>query len=383
MPQKHCTDKANIWYTEPTALPEMPKIKIVFLLVLLLFGACSPSFPRNPPASLPVPSSTRMSTSPPATSDIFALNQHLRRTVNLGNALEAPNEGEWGVTLQEEYFQVIADAGFTSVRIPINFSAHALIAPPFTMDTTFLKRVDWAVQNATSRSLVAILDMHNYQVMMDTPSTELARFMALWKQIAEHYKSSRNDQVYFELLNEPFNKLDDSTWNSIVEQTLAVVRQTNPARPIIIGPSSWNAFDHVSNLQLPDDPNLIVTFHYYGPFQFTHQGAEWVDGSNAWLGTPWDSTPGQVAAISRDFDSVAVWAAQHNRPVFVGEFGAYSKADQAARIRWTAAVARTAEEHGFSWGYWEFCAGFGVYDPVVRQWRTDLLHALLSAPMKD
>lgn len=31
--------------------------------------------------------------------DLFALNARLGRGVNLGNALEAPGEGEWGVTL--------------------------------------------------------------------------------------------------------------------------------------------------------------------------------------------------------------------------------------------------------------------------------------------
>ena len=34
-----------------------------------------------------------------ATDDIFAANKKLGREINLGNALEAPKEGEWGVTL--------------------------------------------------------------------------------------------------------------------------------------------------------------------------------------------------------------------------------------------------------------------------------------------
>ena len=53
-------------------------------------------------------------------------------------------------------------------------------------------------------------------------------------------------------------------------------------------------------LDVPDDAHLIVTFHYYLPFEFTHQGAEWIgDASNAWLGTTWDATDEQKAEITR------------------------------------------------------------------------------------
>lgn len=57
--------------------------------------------------------------------DAFVLNQQLGRGVNLGNALEAPREGEWGMYLEAEYFALIAEAGFNAVRVPIKWSAHA------------------------------------------------------------------------------------------------------------------------------------------------------------------------------------------------------------------------------------------------------------------
>lgn len=67
-------------------------------------------------------------------SDPFEQNQLLYRSINLGNALEAPNEGEWGVTLQADYFKVIHEAGFASVRIPVRWSTHASENPPFAID---------------------------------------------------------------------------------------------------------------------------------------------------------------------------------------------------------------------------------------------------------
>ena len=71
--------------------------------------------------------------------DIFAANKRLGRGVNFGNALEAPKEGEWGVTLKAEYFKAIKDAGFDSVRLPIKWSAHAKTTAPYTLDPAFLK----------------------------------------------------------------------------------------------------------------------------------------------------------------------------------------------------------------------------------------------------
>ena len=53
----------------------------------------------------------------------------LGRGVNLGNMLEAPYEGAWGLTVQESDLALIKVKGFDTVRIPIRWSAHAGIAP--------------------------------------------------------------------------------------------------------------------------------------------------------------------------------------------------------------------------------------------------------------
>ena len=74
----------------------------------------------------------------------------------------------------------------------------------------------------------------------------------------------------------------------------------------------------------------------------------------------------------------AAWAKKHQRPVFLGEFGAYEAADLESRARWTQFVAREAERLGFSWAYWEFCAGFGAYDAKTDMWRDAFKTALLK-----
>jgi endoglucanase len=156
------------------------------------------------------------------------------------------------------------------------------------------------------------------------------------------------------------------------------VRESNPTRNIIIGGADWNSVRKLNELELPaDDQHIIGTFHYYLPFEFTHQGAEWVNGADAWLGTEWEERPATKSSIGNDFERAVRWAEESGRPVWLGEFGAYSKADMASRARWTHFVAREAEQHGIGWAYWEFCSGFGIYNAQEGSWNEELVTALV------
>jgi endoglucanase len=310
--------------------------------------------------------------------DAAYYNRLLGRGINLGNALEAPREGEWGLTLRVEYFQAIKDAGFNAVRLPVRWSAHAGADAPYTIDAAFLKRVDWAIDQALSRDLVAVVNVHHYDEMYQDPDKHLSRLKALWKQIAEHHRD-RPERLYFELLNEPEGKLTDERWQQVFPQLLDVVRASNPGRIVIVGPGNWNSLDHLDKLSLPDrDRRLIVTFHYYSPFHFTHQGAGWVKGSDKWKGTKWEGTAAERETLGKDFDRAAAWAKKNDRPLYLGEFGSYGAADMESRAGWTRAVAREAEKRGFGWAYWEFGAEFGAYDRDAGAWRQPLLRALLD-----
>jgi endoglucanase len=348
----------------------------------VLIAACYREPVRNPPSgapsSVPVPTAASKRNGAYA-QNAYAQNARLGRGINLGNALEAPVEGEWGVTLQEEYFQAIKDAGFNSIRVPIRWSAHADDVAPYTIDPAFFERIDWVVEQALSRELLVVINIHHYEEIMRDPEEHRERLLALWSQIGEHYKDQPND-LLFEILNEPNGAMRAPQWNSILADALAVIRQTNPERNVIIGASSWNKINTLSQLELPeDDRHIIATFHYYDPFQFTHQGAEWVSDSDPWLGTTWEGDVMQKRVVEADLDRAARWGEENDRPLYMGEFGAYSKADMQSRALWTAYVARQAEERGMSWAYWEFCSGFGAYDPAMGMWREELLEALIPA----
>lgn len=337
-----------------------------------------------PPTAVPQPSATLQpsATVDPATYDneyAFAQNRRLGRGINLGNALEAPNEGEWGLTLEAEHFKIIKEGGFNSVRVPIRWNAHAMTEAPYTIDEDFFQRVDWVLEQAAANDLAVILNIHHYEEIMAAPAEQKERFLAIWAQIAGRYQDAP-DSVYFELLNEPNGRISSTqVWNDIAAEGIALIRVTNPERTLIVGPGNWNNVTHLRNLKLPEaDRNIIVTFHFYSPFQFTHQGAEWVQNSEPWLGTKWEGSEAEQVTLLSEMDVAVRWSEKNGRPIFMGEFGAYSKADDESRNRWTAFMVRSAEERGFSWAYWEFASGFGAYNRDKGAWNEPIYTALMQ-----
>lgn len=316
-----------------------------------------------------------------AWADGAEINRRLGRGINMGNMLEAPAEGEWGVTLDEREFARIAGKGFDSVRIPIRWSARGRLggSPPYAIDPVFLQRVEKAVTAALDAKLAVVINFHHYDELIADPEGQHDRFLAAWRQVSAHFQSYP-DSLVFEVLNEPNGKLTASRWNVLLAEALAVIRATNPSRAVVIGTAEWGGVGALTSLALPaNDRNLILTVHYYSPFRFTHQGASWA-GAQAqdWLGTTWDGTYAEKLAVRMDLQAVKDYADAAGIPVYIGEFGAFSTADMASRARWTAYCACLFEDMGFSWSYWEYCGGFGAFDPEAKAWRQPLVEALLS-----
>jgi endoglucanase len=304
----------------------------------------------------------------------------LGRGINLGAALESPKEGSWQPALESSDFDAVATAGFDSIRLPIRWSINAMEEPPYSIDRAMFERVDWAIEQALSRSLSIIINVHHYRELMTDPEGHRERFLALWNQIATYY-ADQPDHVLFEVLNEP-NQAMEFAWNRILEDTLAVIRKSNPDRVVIIGGTRNNSIGALDKLEVPDDPRLIATVHYYMPLEFTLQGADWVDNAENWLGTTWNGTAEDQLAVKRDFDRASAWSARQGIPIYLGEFGTYDTADQPSRLRWTRFVREEAERQGWAWAYWNLRSGFGAYDYGTKSWN-DLLPTLISDNLAD
>lgn len=275
---------------------------------------------------------------------------------------------------QQDFFRQIHDAGFRHVRVNLHPFRDA--GPDGGITPYYWKTLDWTVQHALENHLAVILDFHEFLEMAKNPEAKKERFLSVWRQIAERYRDAPND-VFFEILNEPNGELTPKLWNRLFRDALAVVRQSNPGRTVVVGPARWNSIDLLEELDLPEnDRNLIVTIHYYNPFEFTHQGTHWTNLKNK-TGVPWNGNEQERLAIARDFSRAQAWAVQHRRPLYLGEFGAYDKAEMSSRARYLDCVAREAEQRGWSWAYWQFDSDFILFDVGKRQWVRPLLDALI------
>jgi endoglucanase len=303
------------------------------------------------------------------------VNRRLGRGISFGNALDAFGGGP-EFRLRERYFDDVRTAGFRAVRLPVRWSAHAGQGPPYLISPAFFGRVDWAISHALRRDLNVVLNVHHYQELNAAPHEQRARFLALWTQISAHY-ASWPLRLYFELLNEPRDAMTPPAWNELLPAALAAVRKRDPDRIVIIGPARMNDIGALPELALPTDDRLAVTIHYYAPFEFTHQGAPWIAGADQWLDTSWSDDTGRQA-VHDDLGTAASWAHEHRRPLFIGEFGTYARADMNSRQEWTRRVRLESESLGLSWCYWDFGTDFGAFDPKRGAWREPLIDALFA-----
>lgn len=306
----------------------------------------------------------------------------LGRGINMGNMLEAtPDEESWGERVEESYFALIKSRGFTTVRIPIRWSLpnRTATTAPYTISPTFFQRVDEVIGWAEEQGLNIIINVHHYDELFENPDAHSARFIAMWQQIATRYRDKDPQKFYYEILNEPHGNLTVQRWNTLLRNTITAIRAIDANQTLILTGANWGGASALNDLQIPEgENNVIATFHFYSPFNFTHQGADWTSPIPP-LGTTWPGSNVKSAcrAIQNELDIALNWSRSHNNiPVLLGEFGAYEKADMQSRINWTAYVRKQAESRGFSFTYWEFCSGFGIYNNSTGQWNEGLVTAL-------
>lgn len=277
---------------------------------------------------------------------------------------------------QLQHFKKIHDAGFSTVRIVLN--SFARMDQYYGLEAGWLQRLDLVVDAALDAGLTVVLDEHdNWEPCGKDAVVCGQKLNAFWAQIAWRYKD-RSNRLVFELLNEPNSVMTPAVWNAQIKQTLPIIRASNPVRNIVIGPAMAYAPGVLDKLELPSsDRHIIVTVHYYEPMEFTHQGAPWAPEVK-YTGRSWGSEA-DIAQLNKTFDAVKAWSIAWNRPIWLGEFGAFETAPMDGRVRYDSTVARAAEARGFAWCYWQFDKDFVVYDIAKDAWVEPILNALVPA----
>lgn len=298
----------------------------------------------------------------------------IKRCINMGNALEAEYEGAWGYTIEADHFRIIKEAGFDTVRLPIRWQAYTSDKAPYKIENKFMNRVMAVVAQAQSQGLGVIIDVHHYQDFMKDIDGLMPKYLAMWDQIAYTFHDAPSN-VYFEPLNEPEKPMTNAQASMVYAKVLPVIRKHNPTRVVIMGGDDWNYVDTMKKITWPNDPYVVATFHDYGPFEFTHQGASWLSHppkkGRRWGGAKDRKDLVDVYAEARKFQQSS------GKPVFVGEMGVLKDVPIRERTIWLKNRRLHAEQAGMSWCAWDFAGAFALYDRDREDWYPGVLDALM------
>lgn len=309
----------------------------VLMIAVSACGAASSASPVFTPA--------------PAATARVGPSPRLGKCINLANTLEPPNEGDWGPIFRDEDAGIIRSAGFATVRVPVNFLGHARAKPPYTLDRRFMARVRHVIDTLWASGLNVIVDQHNNDDLSATPEANRDRSAVVWRQVAAALRDEPAN-VWFELLNEPHGALTNANLLATLVPSLAAIRETNPTRVVVIGGDHWSGVDSLETLTLPDDPYVVPTFHYYDPFEFTHQGASFVHPA-----PPFGRSFGgaaDAAQLAANLAKVRAYMARTGRVPFVGEYGAIETIPPEQRTLYYRTVTSAFASLGVAscaWGY--------------------------------
>jgi len=297
--------------------------------------------------------------------------------INLGNTLEADREGSWGgVPVRQDDLKRIAAAGFTTIRLPVRWHNKSSDKPPYSVDPKWMDRVQQIVDWALAEKLNVILDSHHFDPIHDDPLAVAAWHGGVWKQIAERFKGYPEDKLWFELENEPHKNFNHTNLLQTLAPALAEVRKLHPTRPVIIGGENWSGIRSLDTLPLPDDANVYPTFHYYDPFAYTHQGAEWTKPDMPPVGRSFP-LPQDTAQLAQDVETVKAYIARTGKVPFMGEVGAYDgHIPLADRVTYHRTIAQAFAPTGIGMCMWAYTNTFPFYDHKAEKWLPGLRGAI-------
>ena len=341
----------------------MKKWTALLLICLLLAGCGTAPAQTTPTTEETVPVYNTMTAQ--------EVMQEMKIGWNLGNTFDAPDgETTWGnpVTTQE-MIQKIYDLGFRTLRIPISWHRHVSAAPEYTIDETFLARVDTVVNWGLELGMYVIINSHHdNDVYMPTPENQAqgeAYLSAIWSQIAEHFEYA-DHHLIFQTMNEPRVVGTSYEWNidtgnedcmasievvsALNQAALDAIRATggrNADRFVIISPYAGNHMATlVDRFQMPTDSaenKLILSVHAYTPY-------------NLCLNTKSDECTfgmSQLSEIKGFMKKVEYRYVRNGIPVIIDEMGCINKQNPDARYAWAKAYVAAAKEYGMVCCWWD------------------------------
>lgn len=324
------------------------------------------------------------------------LAQELVPGWNLGNSLDAiGGETAWGnPATTQRLIDSVKAAGFRSVRIPVAWSSHFTDTSTYTIDSTWMARVEQVVGYVLKDSMYAVINEHwdgGWQQPTHADSAYVNnRLAAMWRQIAVHFRDYGN-HLLFAGTNEIMITGNYNTptveyytvQNSFNRTFVNTVRATggrNYYRYLFVQGFNTNIDYTVSFLSVPSDVvenRLMVEVHYYDPYNFTlninsaitQWGRYATDPARTETWANESYADGQFRKMKNTF-------IDHGYGVILGEYGAIARLSlgspalnaqyESYRRYYMQYITRSLERHGLVPMYWDNGytgnSGLGIFD---------------------
>jgi len=303
-------------------------------------------------------------------------------------------------------YALLKKLGYKSIRLPVAFAYFETQHIPLEK---VLAHVDEIVNQCSLYGFKLIIVYH-YGNLNDTNYTaETHKVSNLWCILAKRYIHKSPDQLFFELYNEPPH-MNPQIWKDAAYNMVTAIRKIDNARTLLIGASNFNSIYELSRFVRLADENIIYTFHFYEPFFFTHQGAEWVGDQVSTTGVPfpyngenfpalnpkakntWGETnyhqyqrDGNEQSIKDKLQIVKSWALKYDVPIICSEYGVYNKyADLDSRCRYIKAMHRQLKALNIPGIMWDYNSNFSIFSgkPSVNNLPACMQDAIGYVPVK-
>ncbi len=337
-------------------------------------------------------------TSEPA-SVSFRSSEEIVKTMNagwcLGNSLDSYNTGKTGLSTEtgwgnlkttKEMISSVKSAGFNSIRIPVTWGEHM---NGETIDPEWLARVKEVVDYAYDENMFVILNMHHDDYIWFEPQdseydADSAKLKAIWSQIASYF-IDYGDRLIFEGMNEPRTVGSANEWmgGTAEERTIIAryeqdfvdtVRKTggnNARRSLIVTSYAASAETAaINDIIIPSGGNIIVSVHYYAPWQFSD-------------GTVTDFSDSGKAELDAKFTELKQKFIDKGTPVIIGEFGCINAAPESVRQEYYKYYISSAKKQGIKCFVWDnnVSSGeqsFGIFNRGTLTWNEAILSGIIE-----
>lgn len=193
---------------------------------------------------------------------------------------------------REEDFRMIADLGFNFVRLPLDYRFWIVNGDwEHIREDAFLP-LDQAVEFGRRYGIHVCMNFHRAPGYTVAPppepvclwdNKEALRVCAQhWRFFARRYKDIPNEDLSFNLLNEP-GDIDGAAYAAVVKALVDAIHEEDPDRLVIADGLKWGTRPCKDLVPL----RVAQATRGYQPFGLTHYRATWVDGADGWPVPEW------------------------------------------------------------------------------------------------